>query len=125
MTSALPDDTIVVRGGLMEPAVMEKTARRNERETSKKEGRSGVYSLSVFLKPRATMEEVAAIARCPHPQIRITTLGRLRAAGIRVEAWNSATGHARIEFDYLPSVYDLQGLANLFDEPIPNPAPRE
>jgi hypothetical protein len=60
----------------------------------------------------------------PHPQIRVTTVGKLRAAGYEV-VLRGKYGHALILLDDSPSDDDWPKLASLFDPARPNPGYEE
>ncbi len=108
----IPDDGLLVRGGLMSLPVLRLAAE----VTAEKLGSPGV---SVFGGEGWTLEDVLAQASIPHAQVRVTSAGRLRAAGFEVEKTLGA-GHYTV---WLPDVEDdtLSRLADAFDSPRPNP----
>ncbi len=74
MTSAerLPDDTVVVRGGLTNPETVQKRAD---------EELDGTWGISVESEPGMTVRDLVREGNIPHPKIRVSTVGRIRALG--------------------------------------------
>jgi hypothetical protein len=117
MTSAavvLPDDTIVLRGGVMEARDLQVNAFTHYDEV-------GEYALSVFAVPGADLETTARVADRPNAAVRVTTAGRIRAAGYEVVSSEPPAGHADIRLPNPPTDADWETLRAVFDDPIPNP----
>lgn len=113
----LPDDSLVLRGGRMVISDL----RRNAIATLQRMGRLGV---SVRAGRGADIEELAENPfPLPHAVIRVTTVGRLRAAGFEIEA-TGAYAHCTV---WLPDATHerLEHLRAAFDDPAPNPAAGE
>lgn len=89
------DDTIVIRGGRIDPAALRADAERYH-------GIYGEYGISVFAVRDATVDELAQAV----PLVRFETLtllrvGALRAAGFRLEATGKNPQHFTVVFDEL------------------------
>lgn len=69
-SGSLPDDALVVRGGLNSSDLLRKGTRLHP---------SGVSGVSVHSAPGASVAELAI--GIPNGQIGVTTVGRVRAAG--------------------------------------------
>jgi hypothetical protein len=109
----LPDDAIVIRGGVNHEADVRKAAIA-EMELH------GRYTISAASYPGWTVEQIARANRTPHSRIRKTTVGRLRSAGFEVSWPVGKKKHADL---FLPDL-DADTLASLekvFDPPEPNP----
>jgi hypothetical protein len=110
-----PDDAIVVvRGGAMQSEFVVRTASDAHDEY-------GMFSVSVFLALDMTVEDLCAhephLAR--YGQVRLSTVGRLRAAGF---ALLPTLAHPHYDV-ILPDIerQTLHRLETCFAEPIPNP----
>ena len=110
----LPDDAIVIRGGVMTPRTMEVNAYTEYDET-------GVYALSVSSLPDADFDTIAAAARLPHGQVCVSTVGRIRAAGYEVRQSEPPPAHADLLLPNPPADEDWEALLVVFDAPIANP----
>ena len=89
------DDTIVIRGGRLDPATLRADAERYH-------GIYGEYGISVFAVRDATVDELAQAV----PLVRFKTLtllrvGALRDAGFRLEATGKNPQHFTVAFDEL------------------------
>lgn len=89
------DDTIVIRGGRLDPTSLRADAERYH-------GIYGGYGISVFAVRDATVDELAQAV----PLVRFETLtllrvGALRAAGFRLEATGKNPQHFTVVFDEL------------------------
>lgn len=115
----LPDDAIVVRGGVRAP----ETIAVNAQTTFDTDGFWGV---SGFSAADQTVEQIAQLAydqgRLPHPKVRTSTVGLVRAAGFEVEQTADDYPHVDIFLPADPTDAVCSQLADAFDEPIPNPA---
>ena len=115
VSQPLPDEALVVRGGVMELAVLETNAQTHYDEF-------GEYALSVYSLPDRSADEIALLASLPHAKIRVSTVGRLREAGYPVVPSPGPPGHADLELPHPPTEGDWRVLDALFDPPRPNPA---
>jgi hypothetical protein len=89
------DDVIVIRGGVLDPALLREDARRNYTIY-------GVYGISVFALRDATVDELAQ----QPPLVRfemltLITVGVLRSAGLELEATGRNPRHFDVVFDDL------------------------
>jgi hypothetical protein len=112
----LPDDAIVVRGGLMQNIDEMVEDARDEM------ARVGYPGLSVRAGTGVTVEELVRAGQVPNNQIVESTAGRLREDGY---SFVKIPG----EYHYnivLPSLdpKTVAQLADSFDGPQPNPVPR-
>jgi hypothetical protein len=94
------DEDVVVRGGELDPAVLQQDARRNH-------DIYGVYGISVFAVRGMTLDEMAQQA----PLVRFGRLtlvkaGVIRAAGLRLEPTGRNPRHFDITFDQLDEGVD-------------------
>jgi hypothetical protein len=110
----LPDETIVLRGGVMQPRDLEVNAYTHYDEFSE-------YALSVFAVPGADLATTARVADRPNASIRVTTAGRIRAAGYELRRSEPPPGHADLKLPNPPTDADWETLRVVFDDPIPNP----
>lgn len=89
------DDTIVLRGGDLDPAVLRADAERYH-------SIYGEYGISVFAARDATVDELAQ--QVPLVRFEVLTLvraGALRAAGFRLEPTGRNPSHFTVAFDDL------------------------
>lgn len=89
------DDTIVIRGGRLDPTTLRADAERYH-------AIYGEYGISVFAVRDATVDELAQAV----PLVRFETLtllrvGALRGAGFRLEATGKNPRHFTVAFDEL------------------------
>ena len=111
----LPDDAIVVRGGLMLAADLAVGAQSHF-------DAHGFYALSVYCVPGRTADEIAIGVPLRHSNIRASTVGRLRSAGYEIVASPGPPGHADLVLPTPPTDHDWKALDRVFDPPRPNPA---
>ena len=111
----LPDDAVVVRGGLMLPVDLALGAQTHF-------DHEGFYAISVFSSPGRTADEIATSVPLPHAAIRESTVGRVRAAGYDVVSSPGPSGHADLVFSTRPTETDWRTLDEIFDLPRPNAA---
>ncbi len=116
MLNPLGDESWVIRGGLMllEPLCI-----------SAKDGLivEGFHNLTFWGEDDKTVDEIAREADLPHGQIRVSTIGKLRALGhepYRSEPWP----HLTVRFEAEPTDDELEALVGVFDDPIQNPHPK-
>jgi hypothetical protein len=117
----LPDEAFVVRAGLMESKQLRLNAEAHHIEKLAEDG-SDEWALSVFSVPELEADEIAMGAPFPNKQMRITTVGVLRAAGYDVtpSPWEHPL-HADLRFISEPTEDDFEALRAIFDPPRPNP----
>lgn len=83
----------------------------------------GEYALSVYSRPHLTAGQIAAVAGVPHNQMRVSTAGRIRAAGYDVvPSEQHGPAHADLPLPDPPTANDWAALQAAFDPPSPNPA---
>ena len=73
----LPDDSVVVRGGLMLLTDLVLSAQSHF-------DTKGFYALSVYSTPGRAVDEIAVGVPLRHSKIRVSTVGRVRSAGYDV-----------------------------------------
>jgi hypothetical protein len=109
----LPNDAVVVRGGLMDRERTAASATAAFRE-------SGVYGLSVWAAPGMGADDIVRLARShgpeflPHAKIRTSTVGRLQP--YTLEADNPG-GHYLLKLPTPPTNADWDALELAFDDP--------
>jgi hypothetical protein len=113
----LPDDALVVRGGVMEPRVMQVGAETHYEDC-------GEFAISVASLPDASIEDITRMALLANNQIRVSTVGRIRACGYEVVPSEPPPAHADLKLPNPPTDDDWETLRSIFDDPIPNPHPR-
>ena len=109
----VPDEAIVVRGGTLG----DQQAAADSAEDA--ELHIGVYGLSVECFCVASVDEALRATRRPHPQVRLSTAGRIRDAGLEV----IPTGGSPHGTLCLPKPLDAPAWARVqavFDPPMPN-----
>jgi hypothetical protein len=114
----LPDEAVVVRGGLSSPMTLAKNALGHHDDPANVRGD---FAISACSLPNMSAEDLARIGQVPHPRIRETTVGRLRAAGYDVIRDEPPQGHALIMLPRLPTDRDYVTISALFDPPRLNP----
>ncbi|MBV8987446.1 MAG: hypothetical protein JO372_02690 [Solirubrobacterales bacterium] len=124
----LPDEAVVVRGGILGGGVEELQEQAEDEFTRLLvEGDPDpVYGLSVCSLPNMTADEIAVAVgpeRLPHARMRTTTVEALRACGYEVvpSAWR---GHATIVLRGPATEEDWHNLQESFGEPMDNPVGR-
>lgn len=115
----LPDDAVVVRGGVMNPPDLYVNAVTHFQNR-------GEYCLSVFSIPEMSADEIAHVMvnTCDvlrNNKIRESTVGALRAAGYDVVP-SDYYGHADLRLFSEPSDEHWDRLVTLFAPPRRNPA---
>jgi hypothetical protein len=122
--SDLPDDAVIVRGGIMAHESLTISAKRHFQE-------HGVYALSFWSYPGMDAceiaEEVGRVAEAhgitllPNPQIRQSTAGALRGLGYRVGPGGGLRGHITLALDSLPDETEWAEFVAVFREAEINP----
>jgi hypothetical protein len=123
--SGLPDEAIVIRGGVIKMENIGSAFEICFRE-------EGVYEISVCASreldaislARWVRERDPDCKRIPHSRIQQSTVGAIRAAGADVLLTEPPPGHYSIRFQAAPTDKQLVALVAAFDEPQPNPVPR-
>jgi hypothetical protein len=113
----LPDDAVVVRGGVMEPRVLQVNAQTHYDDC-------GEFALSVASLRDASIEDITRVALLPNNQIRVSTVGRIRSCGYEVVPSEPPPAHADLKLPNPPTDDDWETLRSIFDDAIPNPHPR-
>jgi hypothetical protein len=111
-----PDDAVVViRGGLLGRTSVEQTARRLLRL-------NGMLGISVEGAIGVSVLDACQSSRrlAPYRRIRLSTFGRLRAAGFALLATHEHPHFTLVLSDL--SELTIARLDRCFDDPIPNPA---
>lgn len=113
----LPDDAIVLRGGLNETQHMREQAQEKFEDC-------GIYSLSVAADGSLSFEELAVVADFPNRRVRRTTVGLLRAIGCDVTPPSGRKRHANLILPQPPTDDVWKALEEAFAPAEPNPARR-
>lgn len=122
MDEPLADETLVVRGGLMELDRL-----RDSLEDAFDQG--GFYNLSFWGEDGFTLEQLIEATNrnpehppgLPHPRLRVAPVAALRLRGhepYRTDPWP----HLAVRFDRLPTDEELRDLVSAFAA-VPNPSP--
>lgn len=125
----LPDEAVVIRGGLMARDGLIASARRYADQNE------GIYGITLWSWPGLTAGEIAqrvkedhAQGRNPvgHGQLRWSTAGVIREAMSAGRAFilkkTGQDGHYTLTFPSEPSDGDWDRLEKMFGPPEPNPA---
>jgi hypothetical protein len=121
-TTYLPDEAVVVRGGVMRRKHIRVALCAALRKT-------GTPCLSVWSAPDRDADEVARLARAhgehymPHSEMQTSCAGRLRAEGFALEP-TGPEGHYSLAVPQTPTDDDIDRLIGSFDAPRPNPVAR-
>lgn len=112
----LSDDTVVIRGGLME-------SEGTREAIDLCFDRVGFYGLSLAGEEGWPIEQTARVAKLRNNRIRVSRVGRLRALGFEVVR-SGKRPHLTVRFRQRPSDEELALLEFSFDPPMPNPTIR-
>jgi hypothetical protein len=125
----LPDDSVVVRGGMMHRKDLIASARRYADRFD------GVWGLTFWSWPGLSAGEIALRIKEAHPeglnpighgQMRESTAGKIRAAAEDGRAFQlektGGEGHYTLTFPSEPTDADWNRLDIMFGPPEPNPA---
>lgn len=113
----LPDDAVVVRGGLMKRERTMANARASFEEV-------GAYGLSVWSVPDLDADGIVRLARShgreylPHGQVRASTVGELRPYTLHID---EPEGHYLLQLPTPPAEADWDALERAFADPQPTP----
>lgn len=114
----LPDDALVVRGGLSSTRSLQSNARKSHRRT-------GHWSVSGAAGIDIDLATLVGVYPMPQKSLRYTTAGALRREGFDVTL-TGPPGHCTI---WLPVAPDdpldtelLEVLRSLLSDPVPNPS---
>ncbi len=112
-TARLPDDAFVVRGGTCRKRDLLNAAIVTHEKV-------GEWAVSATAGVETPWEDLAATL--PHPQVSVTSAGRLRAAGFEVALTGKAP-HCTVYFGVDPTDDEavIDKLRQAFDAPVPNP----
>ena len=111
----MPDEAVVVRGGLMQSITMNRSARIHHAR------HPGEWAISVACAPDRTAADLAREATfIENLQIRTSTVGAIRALGHDVRA-TGRPPHADLVLRTIPSEPLFAALRDVFDEAEPNP----
>lgn len=109
---ALPDDALVVRGGHLNAQDLKRAVDTTHRRT-------GVWGVSTNAGTGVTVEELAR--RLPHAVVRVSTVGRLRAAGWEARPTGRAPHCTVYKRGAPPDDEDIERLQAAFEPSRPNP----
>lgn len=107
-----------MRGGLSAPLTLAKNVLEHHDDPS---NTRGDFAISACSLPDTSADDLARTCRVPHPRIRETTVGRLRAAGYDVVRDEPPEGHALIMLPRLPTDRDYVSISELFGPPRLSP----
>jgi len=110
----LHDETIVIRGGLMDFDDL-------RRAVDLCFDRRGIYGLSLAGEEGWSLERTAHEASIRNTRIRVSTVGRLRELGLEVVR-SGRRPHLTLYFGHRPTEEELSLLDFAFDVPILNPS---
>jgi hypothetical protein len=110
---SLSEGAFVIRAGYVTRASLRRPAERHH-------DRYGEYAVSVFTLPDASVEEISMVAGFPNEVIRVSTVARMRHAGLE-PVLSGRPGHAKIVFSDVEDA-TLDAFIAAFDPPIRNPA---
>lgn len=110
----LPDEAIVIRGGLNARADVEEQAEDEFEE-------NGRYAISCGADADMTLDELAMANQRPNRLIRKSTVGRLRAAGFDVMPPTGPTRHSDLLFPGPVTDELFAAFEDAFDDAEPNP----
>jgi len=121
----LPDEAVVVRGGVITPKGLASALEVSFRE-------DGVYELSVCASAELAAHDLAQwvrerdpeCQRLPHKRMQQSTAGAIRSVGADVLLTPPPEGHYSIRFDAVPADEQIAALVAAFDAPEPNPVPK-
>jgi hypothetical protein len=121
----LPDEAYVVRGGVMDPRDLRVNADDHHLEMMEEHG-SDEWAISVYSVPDRDADSIAIEAPFGNKQIRVATVGDLRAAGYDVtpSPWVHPL-HADLRFAREPTDDDFEALRQIFAPARPRPNPEE
>jgi hypothetical protein len=112
----LPDEAVVVRGGLSTPDTLHKSALAHYDE-------EGMFAISVRSRPDTAAEDLARVdPPLLYPKMRATTVGMLRGVGYDVVPDEPPPAHALIMLPRVPADDDYVTVSAIFGEPTSNPA---
>lgn len=117
----LPEDAVVVRGGLMDRDLTISNAHDEFKE-------SGIYGLSVWSVPELDAADIIRLARShgsiylPHAKFRQSTIGRLRPYALHQDI---PEGHYLLKLPTPPADSDWDALERAFDSPEASPRKEE
>jgi hypothetical protein len=106
----LPDDCVLVRGGRMEVRDLIVSACGCH-------DRHGYFGWSFWGRPGASADEIAEDAQFPHPNMRESTVGRLRGAGFepQIDHLEPDDDHIQVRLDREPDEPLCERLRAAFD----------
>jgi hypothetical protein len=113
----IPDEALVVRGGLMEN--FEEMVEDAQTESL----RVGYAGLSVRAGMNVTSEQLVRAGKIPNSNVRLSRAGRLREGGFPLRKLEGEY-HYNIVVGDRADITTMRRLADLFDEAQPNPVPR-
>jgi hypothetical protein len=112
----LPDEAVVVRGGLSTPETLHKTALAHHDE-------HGYFAISARSLPSMAADDLARVTPpLAHRTLRETTVGAFRAAGYEVVPDEPPLAHALIILPRLPADEDYVTVSAVFGQSRQNPA---
>ncbi len=82
----------------------------------------GFYGLSFYGEDRLSVADIAELAGKPHSFLRKAKVGQLREIGFDVRR-QGRFPHLTMTFPERPTDLLLESLADVFDDPEPNPHP--
>jgi hypothetical protein len=112
----LPDEAVVIRGGISTPQTLHKTALAH------RDGHAD-FAISCRSLPQMSADDLARVdpPLVRYPRLRETTVGVLRSAGYDVVRDEPPPAHALIMLPPLPADEDYLVISASFSEPRENP----
>jgi hypothetical protein len=111
----LIDETLVIRGGLMELVPLRQALQTAHAVI-------GFYGLSFWGDNGLSFDQVCFEAQIRNGRVRVSTVGRLRSLGH--EPFRSGSfPHLSVRFELPPTDEELEALVGVFDPVVPNPYP--
>src|SRR2546427_1656796 len=108
----LPDEAIVLRAGIMDPGdVRDNALSHADKYPDRRE-----WGVSVNCLPGASVEEIARAMGKFNKMMRVSNMGKIREAGLRLIPDGRPDGHSNIMFDHEPTEEEILSLIAAFED---------